>query len=484
MNDSKINRYSKLLLVAVMTTLFSPSFAQRGAAEQELVLPTSFRSDFKVEHVMDVGLQAVRLAQHPVTGELWYNTFDGDVYRIKNLNKTPKAEKVFSAEDHAITRLQGMAFHGNTLFLGGNIAVNDGKGTKGRMVKYDLSAKKPVMTEVFNTVEYGTNKTTFDHGWNAIRISPDGKYVFITTGSRTDHGEVQDNDGHYPNARDNALTAKIFRFPIDAENLVLENDEASLKAKGYIYADGIRNAFDMEFDPDGNLFAVVNSGDADHTEDMFWVREGHHYGFPWIMGGTENPQQHPDWEPNLEIDHYINRFAHAWLVKYFHNDPDFPKRPEGVKFSPGVQNLGPDANEYRGHSGKVLDGDLTGVTTSTFTPHASPLGLMFDNDKVLGGDLKGTGFVVRYANGKRSPLMKPFTDEGSDLLHLELAYSEATDNYFVKTHRVVEGFKEPSDAILIGNTIYVIEYAGRTGGNLWKITLPKDENAKSVKQAK
>ena len=478
-----------LLLVVLMLTGISSSFSQASSAakpDKPLVYPVALDSDIKVEHVMNVGLKAVRITQHPITRDLWYNTFDGDVYRIKNLNgKKINAEKIFSSEDHAITRLQGMAFLGNILFLAGNISVNEGKGTKGRMVKYDLTKKKiPHMTEVFNTVEYGTNKTTFDHGWNAIRISPDGKYIYITTGSRTDHGEVQENDGAYPNARDNALTAKIFRFPINSENLLLENNEAMLKSKGYIYAEGIRNAFDMSFDSDGNLFAVVNSGDADHTEDMFWVREGHHYGFPWIMGGTENPQQNPNWQPNLEIDHYISRFSHSWLVKYFHNDPNFPKKPDGVKFTAGVQNLGPDANEYRGHSGKVLDGDLTGVTTSTFTPHSSPLGLVFDNDHVLAGDYKGDAFVIRYSNGSRSSLMKPFTNEGGDLLHLKLSYIKATDNYFVKTNRIVDGFKEASDAVLVDNHIYVIEYSGRTGGNLWRITFPTDTNQKSARKNK
>ena len=167
-----------------------------------------------------------------------------------------------------------------------------------------------------------------------------------------------------------------------------------------------------------------------------------------------------------------------WQVKYFHNDPDFPKRPEGVKFSPGVQNLGPDANEYRTNAGQVADGDITGVTTSTFTPHASPLGLFFDKKKVLADDLKGDGFVIRYTLGSRSVLMKPFTEEGGDLLHLELTYNKMADNYYVKTTRLVDGFKEASDAVLVGNEVYVIEYSGRNKGNLWKVTLPKDSKVK------
>src|SRR4028118_31829 len=97
------------------------------------------------------------------------------------------------------------------------------------------------------------------------------------------------------------------------------------------------------------------------------------------MGGVENPQQNPDWEPNPETDPFIPKFAHAWAVRYFRNDPDFPKKPANVKFTPSVQNHGPVANEYRDRkTGKVMDGDSTGVTVGTFTPHASPLGLFFE----------------------------------------------------------------------------------------------------------
>ncbi len=113
-------------------------------------------------------------------------------------------------------------------------------------------------------------------------------------------------------------------------------------------------------------------------EDMFWIRQGRHYGFPWVMGGIDNPQQNPDWQPNPDTDPFLSKFAFAWLMKYFHNDPDFPKRPAGVTFTPAVQNLGPDANEYRDRkTGVVMDGDTTGVTVGTFNAHSSPLGFDF-----------------------------------------------------------------------------------------------------------
>ena len=191
------------------------------------------------------------------------------------------------------------------------------------------------------------------------------------------------------------------------------------------------------------------------------------------MGGIENPQQYPDWHPDPGTDPFIPESSHAWRVKYFQNDTLFPKVPAGVKFTPGVQNLGPDANEYRGHSGKILDGDQTGVPVSTFTAHCSPLSLCFDTKKMLSKDFKGDGFVIRYSSGARSSMMSDFTKQGTDLLHLRLSYDSTTNNYFVRTVRIVEDFNQPTDAVLTGNYLYVIEYGGKAG-NIWKITLPKD----------
>src|SRR4030095_11113485 len=326
---------------------------------------------------------------------------------------------------------------------------------------------------VFTTVEYGANKTIYDHGWNAAVISPEKKYIYVNSGARTDHGEVQDNGGIYPNARDNALTAKIFRFPVGIKNLLVTDHENKLKVDGYIYAEGIRNAYDLAFDSKGNLFAVSNSADYDYPEDMFWIRPGRHYGFPWIMGGVENPQQYKEWQPDPDRDPFINKASHSWRTKYYYNDTTFPKRPAGVSFSAGVQNLGPDANEYRGHSGKIQDGDQTGVAISTFTAHCSPLGLFFDTKKIFSNDLKADGFVIRYTLGTSSVLMKPFTDQGSDLLHLQLSYDSAYDNFFVRTTRIVEGLDQPVDAVLVNNVAYITEYGGRTG-NIWKIIFPKE----------
>ncbi|MDP3468086.1 MAG: PQQ-dependent sugar dehydrogenase [Daejeonella sp.] len=445
-------------------------------------IPVPLRPDILIEKYADIEANAVRLLIHPISGDFYYTTFEGGVFQITNKNGLLISEKILTVEDHGINKLQGAVFAGSDLFLCGNTTENNNRGTRGRLVRFSIVPNSsPRMTVVFNTEPYGLNATTWDHGWNALVLSPDEQYIFITSGSRTGHGEIQDDKGVYPNARDNALTTKIFRIPVKAENLLLPNDINKLKADAYLYAEGIRNAYDMAFDPENNLFAVVNSSDYDHAEDMFWVRQGRHYGFPWIMGGIENPQQYPDFMPDPKKDPFLPATSHGMLMKYFRNDPDFPKIPEGLKFTPGVQNLGPDANEYRGHSGKILDGDNTGVTISTFTAHSSPLGLVFDTKRVLSNEFRGDGFVLRNTLGAKSSLMKPFTEQGRDLLHLDMTYDKGSDNYFVKTTRIVDSFNNPTDAVLLGNSLYIIEYDARAG-SIWKVTLPA--GSKKVKRVK
>ena len=203
---------------------------------------------------------------------------------------------------------------------------------------------------------YPLSNTYYDHLYNGIVVSPDGQWIYINGGSRTEHGEVEDNGGAFPNTRDVALTSRILRLPTSAAELVLPNDEAALTAQGLIFARGTRNAYDMAFAPNGDLFAIDNGPDADYPDELNWIREGLHYGFPWRFGTQDNPQQFANYDPTKDL--HLQSGFYATDNGLYHNDPDFPQPPG--EFTDPVVNLGPDAMKYRGDDGKEYDADIQG----------------------------------------------------------------------------------------------------------------------------
>ena len=99
-------------------------------------------------------------------------------------------------------------------------------------------------------------------------VSPDGNFISVNSGSRTDHGEEQSIGGLFPDTREVALSAKIFRPPARGSGLLLPNDPVALLWTGYVFAEGTRNSFDFAFVPNGDLFATENGPDLDMSEDF------------------------------------------------------------------------------------------------------------------------------------------------------------------------------------------------------------------------
>lgn len=146
-----------------------------------------------------------------------------------------------------------------------------------------------------------------------------------------------------------------------------------MKSHGYIFAEGIRNTFDMAFDPDGNLFGTENGPDRDMADELNWLRPGLHYGFPWQIGGADNPQQFPNYNP--ATDKLLNPLFNAVKKGDHRNDPTFPPRPAVALVEP-IRNFGPDADSYRTPNGVIHDASAAQTSIGTFTAHRSPLGFL------------------------------------------------------------------------------------------------------------
>ncbi len=390
--------------------------------------PVPLREDIQIRKILDTDGWFIRIALDPLTGDLHYMDGQANIYRLSLQPGTgSKGTKVYSAADIGGAKAtSGMAFGPDgTLYVIGNT----GEGTTNQAIIRkgvpDASGKRTWST-LASTVPYPKSGTQYDHLANGIIVSPDGRSVYVNSGSRTEHGEVQSNKDAFPDAREVPLTSAILRIPADATDLQLPNDEAELKAKGYLFADGTRNSYDLAFAPNGDLFAADNGPDADFPDELNWLREGQHYGFPWRFGKDDNPQQFPDYDPSK--DRRLDDDFVAVSTGMYHNDPNFPKPP--MAFTDPVASRGPDGDQYRDADGSQKDASDQGQPMYTFTPHRSPLGLSFDMEGALSGEFKGDAFILSWGAAGGT-----LTDRGEDLLHLEL--TKAGDNYEARVTQIV-----------------------------------------------
>ncbi|NKB72646.1 MAG: T9SS type A sorting domain-containing protein [Candidatus Latescibacteria bacterium] len=419
--------------------------------------PEALQEGIEIRQVLEVGKNYIRIAKNPTTGEIFYLGINGLLFSVDV--ETGSNERLYSWPDHGVRTATGFAVGPDgTFYLVGNPVV-DGNNI-GLIVRGKMVDDERVWSTVAESEPYAES-TGRDHKFNAIELSLDGQYLLVNSGSRTDHGEEQ-NDG-----REHPITSAIFRIPIDSEDLVLPNDEAGLAP--YLYADGVRNSFDMAFAPNGDLFAAENSDTRDNPEELNWIRPGHHYGFPWRIAAEDTPQRFADFDPP-DSDNLL--VVGINMENSFHNDPDYPPPPDGVVFSDPVISSGPDADKYRDPAdGLIKDASDEGVQISTFTPHSSPLGVVFDTEFALQEEWAGDGFCLSQ-NDADLRKYTPFGDPGEDLLHLELSKNADGSNYQVQITRLVRGFTSPVDAVMKGNKIYVLEYARNVDGSIWEITLP------------
>jgi glucose/arabinose dehydrogenase len=284
----------------------------------------------------------------------------------------------------------------------------------------------------------------------------------LNSGSRTVHGEVEDNGGEFPDTREVDLTARIFGIPTDAKGLLIPNDENAHIDQGILFAAGTRNAYDLAFGPNGDLFAADNGPDANFPDELNWIREGEHYGFPWRFGSQDNPQQFADYDGNY--DRRLSQDLVAVQLGTYRNDPDFPPAP--ASFNDPIVNLGPAAAQYRGNDSGQYDAALEDKPLHTFTAHRSPRGLVFSTDENLPADLRGndeslSAFVLSWGAACVTS-----SDRGQDLLRLKL--TQRGDNYKSVTTQIARDFKNPIDAVMIENKLYVLEYGA--DGAIWELT--------------
>jgi len=282
--------------------------------------------------------------------------------------------------------------------------------------------------------------TNFDHSFSGIAISPDGTSLYFSSGSRSDHGEKEGATGEVP------LSSAIFKVPT-ATPTVLSNDMAALAP--VMFADGTRNSFDMAFNAAGDLIATENGPDMDLPDEVNFLQQGKHYGFPFRFGAVNNPvgdaaytaagdkRLHPGYQA-VDNNKYV---ADTTLAP-----------PAGQTFVDPILNMGPDANVAR--ADRNADPAPVAAGLAGVTGHRSPLGIAFDTAGMLCGAYYKQGFMLSYGALKADSL----GDAGSDLLLLTL--TKAGDAYTMTAKQVAKGIQAPMDSVLVGNKLYTVGFGG------------------------
>jgi hypothetical protein len=441
---------------------------------------SSLRVGISVDSILKVKPGASKLALDPISKHLFYTSSNGNIYEVFEASKSDSLR--FTVNDHGLSRLQGLCFLDSTMFLAGNIwysTTGIGMIMKGRLQANGTR----VWSSILVTEAYPTSSSSGDHGFTGINVDPSKQFLFFSGGSRTSFGEVTSNNGNYPGMREQALTSKIYRIPIEAENLYWPNDSTFLTNGGFVFAEGTRNAYDMAWNAENHLFAVDNAGERDDPEELNWIKEGQHYGFPWRIGGNANPLLNPSYDASQ--DPLVNPNNDAYLAGHFNADSNFPPIPAGIQFTEPLRNYGNAADFYKEeNTGQIKRSSEEGTSVRTFTPHRSPLGLVIDRDELLGSIYQGKAFVMSFMPGGDStgytPLSPwgtpcPFVDSSRELVMMDLHYDTLLSDYTVHTSNIVTGFYLPVDAEQVGNSMYVIE----NNGELWKINFPNKLNPPS-----
>jgi glucose/arabinose dehydrogenase len=442
------------------------------------------RADIKARVVASGIGSAVRIARSPSSGSVYVLDINGGIHRIDSLATGARTTVVPSNANPSVLEqatnarglldfrtVQGMAFG-----LDGKLYVVANSGSSSNVaviLRGTPSGAAWTWQEVARTAAYANSGTPFDHQWSGIVVGREVgiDYLYVNSGSRTDHGELQSGSRELP------LTAAMFRIRADLGGITLANDRAALVSAGYLFAEGLRNSFDPTFAPDGKLVSADNGPDADYHEELNWIQQGKHYGFPWRLGNEDNTIQFSWYDPTYITNRYatpadnhdprLHPGFHGYENKLYSFQSTLGTVP--AAFTDPIMNVGPDADLYRDINTRgVNDASSRGEKIGTFTGHRSPLGLSYDASNALCSDFRGDAFVLSW--GSANPIPDMGDASGQDLLHLDVIPVAGAAGFEVRTTRLVSGFDRPIDSIFIGNKLYVLENGA--SGRIFEISLP------------
>ncbi len=205
---------------------------------------------------------------------------------------------------------------------------------------------QPAAPKIWFKTHYHYGVGPYNHGVSTMGFGPDG-YLYVNSGSRTDGGEAGTDSHFYPGG-EVEITAGIWRL-----------DPKAAEPKVEMFVHGIRNAFGFGWDGQGHFFSATNGPDFSSPEELDFVEQGKHYGFPYQFS-----------------DYPVKpHFPYAYT----------PEPPPGLEFIPAVENYGPAAGGSKDHP------------IASFDAHSSPGGMIWCGED-FPAPFAGSFLISRFGN--------------------------------------------------------------------------------------
>ncbi len=366
-------------------------------------------------------------------GKLYATTVDGRIKRFTiqadGTLGTPQVITSLQKAENGPRLLIGFAFDpsatANNLVVwvshtfAGFDNVNNRKPWSGKITR--LSG--PNLENVQDVV-VGLPRSTKDHATNSVAFGPDGA-LYFNQGANTAMGAPDQTWQWQPERLLNAAilrldTSMIASLPLNAktEDGGTYNPFAA-NAPLTIYGRGVRNAYDLVWHSNGQLYAPANGSAAggnipryDPLPGTCETRPGGGYAGPKLtatdavnaeyLGPTSNP-------PEDRTDGWrITTTQNDWLFRVvkdgYYGHPN-PKRCEWILNGGNTSSSGPaQVSQYP--SGTPADPNYRGFSFD-FGVSKSPNGAIEYKSNTFGGQLKGKLLVLQYSTGNDILVLTP-----------------------------------------------------------------------------
>ena len=388
-------------------------------------------------------------------GKLYASTIEGLIKRftVKADGTLEDPELLYSLQDDAGQRIPrltiGLTFDpaatADSLVVWvthSSFTLSDGPDWDGKLTRLSGPALKTVQDVVVHLP-----RSANDHLPNSIAFGPDGA-LYFTQGSNTAMGSA---DNYWKNREEHLLSAAVLRLdlakldpaalPLDAKTSEGGSyDPYAPNAPLTIYASGIRNAYDLLWHSNGELYVPSNgSGAGGNTPtSVNGIRriDGSVYAGPQVPALTNIQQIQKDYLFRVEKGGYYGH-PNPTRGEYVMNGGNPTSDEDSAQLNRYPVGTLPDTN-WRGYSFE-------------FARHDSPNGIIEYKGDAFNGALKGKILVLRFIVTRDIMVLEPGGDK-KDII-------KATEGWAVPGFY---GFLMPLDLTEDLNTgnIYVSEFGG------------------------